>query len=86
MQRFINLSNTYLKKEVKVKKRRIRYQIVPLSGAFMLTSMLGFLVVTVYTIYGRMDLTWGFTLDLIFIIMFIASILSITPSFPSEIK
>jgi hypothetical protein len=66
------------------KKRKIRYQTVPVSGAFMLTSMLGFLVVTTYTLYGRISLTWGFTFDLIFIIMFIASVISITPMFPRE--
>jgi len=67
------------------KTRNIRYRAVPVSGAFMLTSMLGFLVVTTYTIYGRIDLTWGFTFDLIFVIMFIASIVSLTPVFPAEL-
>lgn len=66
-------------------RKRLRYQTTPLSGGFMLTSLLGFLVVTIYTIYGRINLTWGFTLDLIFVIMLIASVVSITPSFPSEL-
>ena len=61
-------------------KIKLVYETVPLSGGFMLTSMLGFLVVTVYTFYGRLPATWGFTFDLIFVIMFIASVLSITPS------
>ena len=68
-----------------MKKRKFRYQTVPLSGAFMLTSILGFLVVTIYTVYGRISLTWGFTFALIFLIMFIASVASITPIFPSEL-
>jgi len=51
----------------------------------MLTAILGFMVVTVYTLYGRLSPTWGFTFDLIFIIMFIASVVSITPTYPSEL-
>tara|TARA_Y100000310_G_scaffold308133_1_gene350918 strand:+ start:7803 stop:8030 length:228 start_codon:yes stop_codon:yes gene_type:complete len=70
---------------VKKQLRKLRYQTIPLSGAFMLTSMLGFLVVTIYTIYERISLTWGFAFDLIFVIMFIASVASITPVFPSEL-
>ncbi|MBI2137122.1 hypothetical protein HYU12_01240 [Candidatus Woesearchaeota archaeon] len=65
--------------------RRLRYRFVPLSGAFMLTSILGFLIVAIYTAYGRIDLTWGFTLGVVFVTMFIASVVSITPSFPSEL-
>jgi hypothetical protein len=62
------------------------YQAAPLPGAFMLISMLGFLVVTIYSVYGRINPTWGFTLDLIFVIMFIASVLSITPNIPTDIN
>ena len=51
----------------------------------MITSILGFLIVVIYTAYGRLDLTWGFTLGIIFVTMFIASVVSITPSFPSEL-
>jgi len=70
---------------MKKKLRKLRYQTIPLSGAFMITSILGFLLVTVYTIYGRINVTWGFTLGLIFLIMFISSVVSITPTFPSEL-
>ena len=66
-------------------KKRITYQTIPLSNGFMITSMLGLLVVTVYTVYERLSVTWGVALGLIFFIMFIASIVSITPSFPSEL-
>jgi len=86
LKRFINGNSALLKKEVKVKKRRIGYKTVPVSGGFMLTALLGFLVVTVYTIYGRISLTWGFTLDLLFVIMLIASVVSITPTFPEELN
>ena len=67
-------------------KKRIKYQTIPLSNGFMITAMLGFLVVTVYTLYGKINLAWGFAFDLIFVIMFIASVVSITPSFPREMS
>ena len=69
-----------------MKKRKVRYQTVPLSGAFMITSILGFLVVTVYTLYEKISLTWGFTFDLIFVIMFVASVASITPTFSGTLN
>ena len=52
---------------------------VPLPRTFMLSSMLGFLIVTVYTFYGRLDLKWGVAFGFVFALMFIASVLSITP-------
>lgn len=52
---------------------------VPLPRMFMLTSMIGFLVVTVYTASGKIDLKWGFAFDFAFALMFIASMISITP-------
>ena len=62
-------------------KKRPNYQFTPLSGTFMITSILGFLIVTVYTAYDRIALPWGFSFALIFVIMFIASVISITPRF-----
>ncbi len=67
------------------KKRNIRYRLSPLSGAFTLTGLLGLIVVSIYTLYGRLDATWGFAFILIFLSMFIASMISITPSFPKEL-
>lgn len=67
------------------KKREVKYRVAPLSGGFTLTGLLGFIVVSVYTIYGRLDATWGFTFILIFLSMFIASMISITPKFPKEL-
>ncbi len=52
----------------------------PLPRTFMLASMLGLLISGVYTVSGRLDPTWGFTFMLISGIMFIASMLSITPT------
>ncbi len=67
------------------KKSVVRYAVAPLSGGFTLTGLLGFIVVSIYTLYGRLDATWGFAFILIFLSMFIASIISITPSFPKEL-
>ncbi len=67
------------------KKRVVGYKLAPLSGGFTLTGLLGFIVVSIYTLYGRLDATWGFTFILIFLSMFIASIISITPPFPKEL-
>ncbi len=54
----------------------------PLPRSFMLVSMLGLAISGVYTYSGRLSPTWGFTFILISGIMFVASVLSITP--PSE--
>ncbi|HII72525.1 TPA: hypothetical protein HA265_07250 [Candidatus Woesearchaeota archaeon] len=50
----------------------------PLKSSFMLFAMLGFMISVVYTAYGRLDETWGFTLGLVFAIMFVASMISMT--------
>ncbi len=52
---------------------------VPLPRTFMLTSILGLLVTTVYTAYGRLPLKWGVAFDTVFAIMLVASVISITP-------
>ncbi len=54
-------------------------QKVPLPRTFMLTGILGFMITTVYTASGKLPLKWGVAFDLVFILMFIASVLSITP-------
>ncbi|PIN80974.1 hypothetical protein COV13_02710 [Candidatus Woesearchaeota archaeon CG10_big_fil_rev_8_21_14_0_10_32_9] len=60
--------------------RRIHY--APLSSTFMLASILGFLL----SIWLVMDWSekWGFTLALIFVIMFIASIISMSKAEPID--
>ncbi len=68
------------------RKTRIWYETVPLSGGFMLTSILGFLVSTIYMLYGRLDVSWGVAFDIVFLIMFISSVVSITPTYPKELK
>ena len=68
------------------KRLKLSYQTVPVTGGFMITSMLGLIICTVYTLSGRLDHTWGFTLILFFVIMFIASVVSMTPTFPKELN
>ena len=60
------------------------YRTIPLSGSFMLTSILGFIIVSIYTNSGRLSATWGVTFGVVFVIMFIASLLSITPMFSNS--
>ena len=52
------------------------YKVAPLSGSFMLTSMVGFLVSAVY-VFPR-SISWGFTFGIFFTIMFVASLISMT--------
>ena len=53
-------------------------KIAPLSGGFMLTSIVGFIISAVY-LYPR-SATWGFAFVLLFILMFVASLISMTYS------
>ncbi len=53
-------------------------KIAPLSSSFMLFSMLGFMITIIYTAYGRINETWGFTFGFVFSIMFVASMISMT--------
>ncbi|MBL7054957.1 hypothetical protein ISS05_04335 [Candidatus Woesearchaeota archaeon] len=55
------------KKEIKV---------APLSGGFMITSIVGFLISAVY-VYPQ-SAAWGFTFGIFFVMMFIASMISMT--------
>ncbi|MFH1505750.1 MAG: hypothetical protein ABIE94_02065 [archaeon] len=48
----------------------------PLSSGFMLVAIIGFIVSIVY--YDSFGHTWGFTLALFFIIMFIAGMITMT--------
>ena len=55
--------------------------IEPLSATFSLIGMLGFIITTVFTVSGRVPLSWGIAFDIVFALMFIASMISITPKF-----
>ena len=52
----------------------------PLPQSVMLTGMMGFIISAIFTYSGRIGLSWGFAFMLVFLIMIIASIVSITPS------
>ena len=49
---------------------------VPLTSSFMLTSIIGFLVSVMFVM--KLSVTWGFTFALFFVIMFIASVVSMS--------
>ena len=50
--------------------------VAPLSGGFMITSILGFLISAMY-VYDKSN-RWGFTFGLFFMMMFVASLISMT--------
>ena len=51
--------------------------VAPLSASFMLTSIVGFLV-SIFFVVPQLSLKWGFTLVLFFVLMFVASMISMT--------
>ncbi|MBI2141157.1 hypothetical protein HYU16_01915 [Candidatus Woesearchaeota archaeon] len=57
------------------------YRMEPLPATFTLISILGMIITTVFTVSGRIELSWGVAFDLVFALMFIASMMSITPRF-----
>ena len=46
---------------------------IPFSSGFMLTSIIGFLVSVLFVM--QLSITWGFTFALVFVILFIASVI-----------
>lgn len=58
------------------------FNIAPLSGGYMITSIAGFLISAFY-VAPTLSATWGFTFVLFFTLMFIASLISMTYS-PSD--
>lgn len=57
------------------------FNIAPLSGGYMITSIVGFLISAFYIMPNSR--TWGFTLVLFFTLMLVASLISMTYS-PSD--
>ena len=53
---------------------------VMLPQSFFLISIVGFIISSVYTYAGTIPLSWGFSFCLIFVIMFVAAVASMTPS------
>ncbi|MBI3027092.1 hypothetical protein HYY70_03185 [Candidatus Woesearchaeota archaeon] len=52
------------------------FNVAPLSGGYMITSIVGFLISAFYILPKSM--TWGFTLVLFFTLMFVAAMISMT--------
>ncbi|MFA6461732.1 MAG: hypothetical protein WCV90_05660 [Candidatus Woesearchaeota archaeon] len=60
-----------------VKKNKPRpWHVVPLKSSFMALSIIGFLI-SVYWVYPK-SINWGTAFILVFIAMFIASVISMT--------
>jgi len=57
-------------------KKEKGFNVAPLSGGFMLTSIIGFLISVMY-VYPQSP-TWGFTFGGFFVLMFIAAMISMT--------
>ena len=57
------------------------FNIAPLSGGYMITSIVGFLISAFYILPNSKP--WGFTFVLFFTLMFVASLISMTYS-PSD--
>lgn len=53
-----------------------KFNIAPLSGGYMITSIVGFLISAFY-VYPN-SVKWGFTLVLFFTLMFVAALISMT--------
>jgi len=57
--------------------KSVGYKVAPLSSSYMATSIIGFLVSFLY-IYPTFSEPWGLAFGIVFIFMFIASIISMT--------
>ncbi len=51
----------------------------PLPGTFMMMGIIGFTVSLIYTISGRIDPSWGVSFIIVFLVIVLASIKSMTP-------
>lgn len=64
------------------KKNDKSWHAVPLSASFMVTAILGF-VISVFWVYPQSE-TYGFSFALVFVLMFIAGMISMTKAPVSE--
>lgn len=53
---------------------------LPLSGGFMVISIIGLVASAIYTNSGKLTATWGVTFIMFFAVVFLASVVSITPT------
>lgn len=52
---------------------------LPLPQSFFITSILGLIIAAFLTLSGKLNPTWGFAFCLVFVMMFIASFVTIHP-------
>ncbi len=63
------------------KPAQSNFHVEPLPATFSLIGLMGLIITTVFTASGRVPLSWGVAFDIVFALMFIASMISITPKF-----
>ena len=56
----------------------MRFKVAPLSGGFMLVSIFGFLFATLFLSKFEAAIDWAFSIGFLSVIMFIASVISMT--------
>ncbi len=54
----------------------MKFNVAPLKGSFVIISIVGFIISAIW-VYGR-NPAWGFAFCLVFVMMFIASMISMT--------
>jgi hypothetical protein len=59
-----------------------KFKFAPLSGGYMAGSMLGIFISLMYVYRQNPD--WGITFTIVFVIMFIASVVSMTAADPDD--
>ncbi|MBT4540047.1 hypothetical protein HOC35_00905 [Candidatus Woesearchaeota archaeon] len=53
----------------------------PLPQSILLMGLMGFLISAIFTYSGSIGLSWGFSFMIVFIVMIIASFVSMAPSY-----
>ncbi|MBT4823900.1 hypothetical protein HN695_00855 [Candidatus Woesearchaeota archaeon] len=53
----------------------------PLPQSVLLTGLMGFLLSAIFTYSGKIGLSWGFAFMLVFLVMIIASFISMAPDY-----
>ena len=54
----------------------MKFEFAPLKGSFVIISIIGFIISAIW-VYGK-NPAWGFAFCLVFVMMFIASMISMT--------
>ena len=53
----------------------------PLPQSVLLTGLMGFILSAIFTYSGTIGLSWGFAFMIVFLMMIIASFVSISPGY-----